>query len=195
MKMLAYILLSISCLFFQKETEKSENIVILIIKNLSTKPTLKCVIDIEPKTCRKGEPFQFTFTLENKSSSDLNIAEAIVGDELIWFRLRIEDEFGNIIISGVENESVTTDDLPELIIGRLQSKEKFSITKNLRIDSGIRMNTYDLKPGKYYISAVYRFEPEKEPYGAAFYKYESKTNELWTGIIRSKPVTIRISAK
>lgn len=126
--------------------------------------------------------------MENRSSSELNIAKAIVGDELVWFSLRIEDEFGNIIISGLENESVTTDDLPALLFGKHQSKEKFSITMRLRIDSGFRMNSYDLIPGKYFISAVYRFEPVKEPYGAAFYKYESKTNELWTGIIISKPV-------
>ena len=195
MKMLSYILLSTAFLFFQKEIEKTENSVILYTKNISAKSTLKCAVDIEPKICIKEEPVQLTFTLENKSSSDLTIAKAIVGDELIWFRLRIEDEFGNIVNSGLENECITTDDLPALIFGRLQSKEKFSISKRLRIDFGFRMNSFDLKPGKYFISAIYRFEPEKEPYGAEFYKYESIHNELWTGIVSSKPIEIRIVDK
>jgi len=192
MKILITIFLSTVCLFYQNESKNTAKTTKVNSKNECTNPDLKCELDIEPKTWTKKQEVQIYFSLENISSSDLNIAKAIESDKLIWFRLKIEDEHGNIILSGLENESITTDDLPGLIFGKLKSNEKINITNRLILDSGFRFNIYNLKPGKYSISAVYRFEPDSEPYGAAFYKHETMMNKLWTGIIISKQVEIEI---
>lgn len=193
MKILLNTIILTACMVFYEEYKSCTEYCKLNFTNKNVNSDLSCKLDIEPESWSKGQSVQIRFTLENISNSELTIAKAITNDNFIWFRLKIEDENGNIILTGNENESFPTDDLPALVFGKLQSKEKFSITKKLQIDSGYSMNIYDLKPGKYFISAVYRFEPEKEPYGAGFYKYESETYGLWTGIIISEPIEVILS--
>ncbi len=127
---------------------------ILHAQNVKPKGLLSCQIDIEPKVFIKNNLVKLNFSLKNESCSELKIARSIVGNKLIWFRLRITDAKGREIVSGMGDRFIDTDDLPAVLISKLQPNEKINITENLIIDSGFGMSSYKLKPGKYFISGT-----------------------------------------
>jgi hypothetical protein len=117
-----------------------------------------------------------------------------VGSEYIWFRSRVLDSNGRVIISGQDNMFIATGDLPELIAGKLAPGESIELTKSVYLDRWLSLGSrVKSLPGKYKISGVYRFEPDKETDGAGMYRGESREQGLWTGMLYSEPVAIEIT--
>lgn len=148
---------------------------------------------VTPDTWIKGKMTEVTFVLKNITAYKRTIAKAIMYQQFVWFRFKVIDHQDNVIASGLEEIFIITDDLPELEIETLNPGESMEVSFMICLDkhSGFD-NSYDLKPGKYKISGVYMFEPEKEADGAGLYQYEVKERNVRTGTIISKPVEVTI---
>jgi len=162
-------------------------------QNVFMQSPLTCEIAINTQNWIKGNIVKINYVLKNISTSKIKIAKSIAGNDAIWFRIKITDAYNNTIISGLENQFISTRSLPQLIICDLQPNEKVEVPDSLVLDKSTGFINYDLKPGKYIISTLYRFEPYKEPDAAGLCISDAEKKKIWTGVIESAPVKIRIN--
>jgi hypothetical protein len=157
--------------------------------------SLKLAIHLNKKDFRVNDSIIITYSLSTTSNQQIRIAKSISGNEGIWFRLKIEDEKGNLLLTGMEEQFINRTALPFLKVDTISQNHQLYV-QNFFVPGNILSNTFTyigLTPGKYKIFGVYRFEPDKEPEVAGLYKRFIKEYHLWTGICFSGPVEIMIT--
>ena len=188
-----------SALDFAKENS-DKKIVSLLLEAGTERNKMKLeyelTFNVVPDTWYKGEMTKVEFILKNISPNKLTVAKAITYKQFIWFRFKVIDNQGNHIASGLEDIYIITDDLPELVIETLEPGASMAVSFMICLDkkSGFD-NFYDLNPGKYKISGVYRFEPDTETDGAGLYHFDMEKKNIWTGVVMSEPVEVTVLEK
>jgi hypothetical protein len=125
-------------------------------------------------------------TLTNPGDRPITVLVGNTSNDHFFFDLRLVNPAGKVIASGTEPRFVVTTDLPVGIFQTIAPHGTYRAVLDWRI-------LYNLAPGTYRLSAVFRVEPEQEPHAAAYYTGEIKEHHAFTGRVMSQEVTVVVT--
>lgn len=156
---------------------------------LASGPALTATVQVTPSQfVHRKDKVELVITLTNQTERPISLLTGHVGVENYFFALQLQEPSGKVIWQGDAPRFVTTTDLPMGTFATLAPHAQYKAILDWRI-------LYNLAPGTYQLSAIYRVEPDKEPHGAGLYAGEIREHHAFVGRVQSAFVAIESQAR
>lgn len=156
---------------------------------LANTAALTATVQVTPsRFVHRKDKVELVVTLTNTTDRPISLLTGHTAGENYFFALHLLDSAGKVVWSGDASRFVTTTDLPMGTFAKLAPHAQYKAILDWRI-------LYNLAPGSYQLSAVYRVEPDKEPHAAGLYAGEIREHHAFTGRVQSAPIAIESQAR
>ena len=152
---------------------------------LATGPTtpLSLSVDVQPRSwVHRVDKVALTVSLSNTTEQPMEVLTGAVGHEAYFFIVRLVDASGKVV-AGEGPLFMATSDLPMPEFTRLAPHATYQATLDWRL-------LYNLAPGKYRLSVLYRVDPRADPSSAGYYQGELKDHRAFVGQVESNVVEV-----
>lgn len=147
-------------------------------------PVLTATVQVTPsRFVSRKDKVELIATLTNTTDRPISVLTGHTGGENYFFALQLQDKSGKVLWDGDAARFVNTSDLPVGIFATLAPHGQYKAILDWRY-------LYNLAPGSYKLSVIYRVEPDKEPHAAGLYADELRAHHAFVGRVQSPPVEI-----
>jgi hypothetical protein len=149
---------------------------------------LQATISVTPTHwVSRKDKVELVITLSNQSDQPVTVLTGNTATDNFFFDLRLVDDKGKVVWSGEEPRFVNSDDLPMGVFHTIEPHGSYRAALGWKL--------YNVAPGNYKLSAVYRVDPEREPNASRLYAGEIKEHHAFVGRVDSLPIDVTITAK
>ena len=152
-------------------------------------PVLAATVQVVPsRFVSRKDKVELIATLTNITDRPVSVLTGHTGSENYFFALQLQDKSGKVIWDGDAVRFVNTSDLPVGTFATLAPHGQYKAILDWRY-------LYNLAPGSYKLSVIYRVEPDKEPHAAGLYAGEIRAHHAFVGRVQSSSVEIECKVR
>jgi hypothetical protein len=129
---------------------------------------------------------ELAVTITNVTEQSITVLTTHAGGRDSFFDLKIVDASGKVIRSGDETRFMAVRDLPAPVFHTLAPHESYRAVVNFSI-------LFNLAPGSYQISGIYRVQPEREPHVDGAFAGEIAAQHAFVGRLESSPLSVVVT--
>lgn len=156
---------------------------------LGTTVVLYATIVVNPRQwVYRKDKVELAVTLANETDHPAQVLTGLTGNENFFFDLRLIDSGGQIVWTGNDVRFVDCDDQPAGMIRTIAAHGSYVAVLDWR-------KLFNLAPGRYRLSAVYRIEPDREPGSSGMYGHEIREAHAFVGRVESPSIEVTVLAK
>jgi hypothetical protein len=155
---------------------------------LTGSPALRLDISLEPRAWTEKTRSELAISIANTSDTPVTLLMGNTANATLFFAIHLKDASGKDIWTGREQPMMDIDDLPVGLFQTIGPGSNHRATLDWRA-------LYNLRPGQYSLSVIYRVQPEDKADVVRYYLGELSAHHVVTGVIESGSVSFVVEAK